>query len=36
MGDVIVRNYQASEIEKLARFFERYRAAFPSANPGVQ
>jgi GNAT superfamily N-acetyltransferase len=31
MGDVIVRNYQASEIENLARFFERYRGAFPDA-----
>jgi ribosomal protein S18 acetylase RimI-like enzyme len=31
MGDVIVRNYQASDIEKLVRFFERYRGAFPDA-----
>jgi ribosomal protein S18 acetylase RimI-like enzyme len=31
MGDVIVRNYQASDIEKLARFFERYQGAFPDA-----
>jgi GNAT superfamily N-acetyltransferase len=31
MGDVIVRNYQSSDIEKLARFFERYRGAFPDA-----
>ena len=31
MGDVIVRNYQASEIEKLSRFFERYRRGFPDA-----
>lgn len=34
MGDIIVRNYQASEIEKLARFFERYRGAFPDAKLG--
>jgi GNAT superfamily N-acetyltransferase len=31
MSDLTVRNYQASEIEKLARFFERYREAFPDA-----
>jgi GNAT superfamily N-acetyltransferase len=31
MSDVIVRNYQASDIEKLARFFERYQEAFPDA-----
>ncbi len=31
MGDAIVRNYQVSDIEKLARFFERYRVAFPDA-----
>jgi len=31
MSNVIVRNYQASDIEKLARFFERYREAFPDA-----
>jgi ribosomal protein S18 acetylase RimI-like enzyme len=31
MSDVIVRTYQARDIEKLARFFERYRGAFPDA-----
>jgi ribosomal protein S18 acetylase RimI-like enzyme len=31
MSGVIIRNYQASEIENLARFFERYRGAFPDA-----
>jgi GNAT superfamily N-acetyltransferase len=31
MSEVIVRNYQASDIEKLARFFGRYRATFPDA-----
>jgi GNAT superfamily N-acetyltransferase len=31
VSDVIVRNYQASDIEKLARFFERYRGTFPDA-----
>jgi GNAT superfamily N-acetyltransferase len=28
---IVVRNYQVSDIEKLARFFERYRGAFPDA-----
>lgn len=28
---VVVKNYQVSDIENLARFFERYRGAFPDA-----
>jgi ribosomal protein S18 acetylase RimI-like enzyme len=31
MSDLDVRNYQASEMEKLARFSERYREVFPDA-----